>query len=426
MTQLSWGSISRAWVEYSGRHRKSVIVEFPEDEITIRMRGFTVSAFTEAIYLNLTPNIHAVITTPEGENKIVRGGYNELQSGHYQIQYVDGHDRSANLPAISETTLDGAKISFTVYIRYRVTNPLILLEIHQPLPTLFSVIESDVKEYIRTHNHDDIIDVHYEVANNHLAHFISQGYNRHAVISKAVTLIDISIKDRQGDASLIELRKTVQVQHRQSQTDKEHLAQKQAMQRDETEQEAFIKQENAKSEAKLQEIMARVRRKENELNDQRQVYERKHEIYRGVIEIFLHMQTTTGYPRNPGDLKAIETVMASLNEDQAMLAGHDDAPDPAGSTYPTGSLDGRGRAGIGTIADVDINAPDGTTALRDGSQDSTLMPPSGKKFDNMLAGTLLNLLNRGNLDSPGPDGTTALRARTGTIAENIGENKPSV
>jgi len=338
----SWGSISKAWVEYWGRRRRAVPVEFPDGEIILRVGGFAVSPLTEAVYLNLAANIYAVITTPEGESFNIKGGYNELRSGRYELQYIDKHDRAANLPPIAETTLDGAIVSFTVYIRYRVTNPLTLLEIDQPLLTLFAVIESDVKEYIRTHNHDEIIDVHTEVASNHLAHFISQEYNRHAMISKAIALIDIGVKDRHGDESLIDLRKTIQVQQKQNQTDSELLAQKQALERRVAEQDADIKQINADSQARLKDTLAAVQRKDIELENERRYYQLKQERSLKALETISQALSSSGYQRSQAEMTVIQNLVNALKEEEAAQAVSP-APVPA---RPEAGIKGTAMTGV--------------------------------------------------------------------------------
>jgi len=371
MDKTSWDALIRRWVEWWGRQRKSEPVEFPEGQIVVQMQGFKVNDLLGAVYLNLAPNIYAVITDPDGNYHRVPGGYNQLREGNYGVQFIDKRDRADVLPPISETTLDGARVSFTVYTRYRVIDPLRVLEIDQPLQTYFNTIESDVKEYIRTHKHDDIVDVHDNIDSNHLSRFITQQQSRHPFISRAITLIDIGIKERQGDPELTGMRKTIQVQEKQNRADDALQGQRQELERKLVEQESFVREYKAKAEARIQDILKKVREQEIELDNERRRYQRKQDRNMKALETISRALTAPGYPRNPNEIKGIiEELINALKADEAAAS----KPEATPNSKPA-------EAQASSTPATDKNA---------------------EKIEN-LTNTLLNLLdhrNSGNSDRP--------------------------
>ena len=58
------------WVTFWGRRQPVLTYQFPDDEIVVPGKDISVPHLTGAIFANLHPTLHAVITSPEVKDRI--------------------------------------------------------------------------------------------------------------------------------------------------------------------------------------------------------------------------------------------------------------------------------------------------------------------------------------------------------------------
>ncbi len=256
------GDFRRFWVESQGRKRPAPRYSFPSNQIVSPEIEMYISPLWQAIYLNLHATHYAVAVGPDGRVIHLQGGYNfPLPDGHYTLHLIDKQDRMFEMPRISETTRDGAQISLDLIITYRVIDPIRALNVQQPVDMLLAFITADLKEFIRSHDYDDIIGDNKEhtIENELVSHHIKNQHTSRHQISKLFWIENIVVKEKIGDPKLTEIRGDFQVRQRQFVANSELTKQNQELEKKVASQDAEIKQIKAKSEADQQEIMQKMK-----------------------------------------------------------------------------------------------------------------------------------------------------------------------
>ena len=213
--QSTWDYLVQKWLEFLGTRQPPDIIQFTEREIRTPESYFNISYLTRAKFLNLNPNLYAVTIAPGGGMQVLKNGYNfPLKPGRYVIYYIDNRVRTMIIPEVSGVTADGANISLTLIITYRVEDPTELFKIENPVESVFLSVQSDLREYIKTRRYKEIFGNSDDqvIDNSQVARHIKQQYYSRHLTSKAFTLIDVIIKDREGDSSITEKRKSYEAQ----------------------------------------------------------------------------------------------------------------------------------------------------------------------------------------------------------------------
>jgi len=251
-----WDYFRRIWLKYFGGKNLVEPYIFSSHEIISPAFFFRVSYLLQGIYLNLHPTLYAIAILADGTRKKLEGGLNiPFPPGKFTLHYVDKTDRQSELLKITENTLDAARVTLAVSITYRISEPIRVFDIQKPVETFFSMIQADLKEYIRSRLYQDLIgnDDGQVIDSGLVAKYIKQQHGARYPISKVFTIIDVIVQEKEGDPMFIEKRKsyTSQVVDGESKIKIQDLNKKIAS------QEADMEQLRYKSKAELEQLKAK-------------------------------------------------------------------------------------------------------------------------------------------------------------------------
>jgi hypothetical protein len=304
----------RILLESRGRNRPAPKFSFPDNEIVTPGEALRVSSVWKAIYLNLHPTHYAVAISPDGRFMNLRGGYNPLPPGRYILHYVDRQNRVSVIPKISETTLDGSQVSLEIVITYRVIDPIKALEVQHSVYTLFVFIQSDLKEFIRSHTYDEIVGGNDgRMADNSLvARYIRNQHASRHQMSKLFFIADIVVGEKVGDPKLTEIRENFQIEQRQKVADGELIRQNQDLQKKVASQDAQIIRIKAQSDVDQQDILQKIQLQKIELEKARmELHLRQEKVVRAMNAIVQAFSAPT-YPRDPREVEIIKELLGAL------------------------------------------------------------------------------------------------------------------
>jgi hypothetical protein len=244
----------------------------------------------------------------------IDGGYNELLPGRYLLHYVDRQNRVSVIPRISETTLDGAQVSLELVVNYQVKDPHLALRVQQPVETFFVCIQSDLKEFIRTHTYDEIVgdSVGHAVDNNLVSQFIKERHSKRDQMSSLFKIGEIVVEEKTGDPKLKEIRGNLQVQQRQKVADSELLKHTQELEKKVAAQEAEIKRMKANADAKEQEIRQKMEHQGIQLDKERSDLEFRQKKMMRAMDAISQAFATAPYPRDPREVEIIKELLGVL------------------------------------------------------------------------------------------------------------------
>lgn len=282
--------IRKTWLLYIGRKNLVEPYAFSNHEIISPAFLFQVSYLLQGIYLNLHPTLYAVCILADGTRRKLEGGINfPFYPGKSTLHFVDKTDRQSELLKITENTIDAARISLAVRITYRVTDPIKVFEIQKPVETLFSMVQADLKEYIRTRQYEDLIgNSDSQVIDSGLvSKYIKSQHNTRYPMSKVFTIIDVIVQEKEGDPVFIEKRKnyTTQVVDGESKMKIQELNKKIASQEAEMEQlryqyKAVLDQQKASADVQQNAIRQQISIQELENQKLRDEWLQKQEAWR--------------------------------------------------------------------------------------------------------------------------------------------------
>lgn len=313
MTSL-WNDIGKFWLELWGRGRPTPCYPFSDNEIASPGMPIYVSPLWHATYLNLHPTHYAVAVAPDGRFINLKGGYNyPLPAGQYILHYVDKQNRISTVPRISEKTLDGSQVSLELVITYRVADSVKALEVQQPVNTLFLFIQSDLKELVRSHKHDEIVGSSdgRTAEKGLVARYIKEQHAGRYPISKLFSILDIMVEEKTGDPKLMEIRESFQTEQRQNIAKAELLKQNQDLERKVAAQEAEIQRIKAESEAAQQDIIQTVQLQKIELEKARMRLQIQQAKTMRAMDAIVQAVSAPNYP---GDRTGIEIIKELLGE----------------------------------------------------------------------------------------------------------------
>ena len=369
-------------IEEAGRHLGAPVVIFSNRKISVSGEDITIAdgllrliTNTSGFYLPLPANAFGVVVFPDGNSHNMDGGIHEAPPGRYKLQYVDKHERSDLTMPINEITPDGEKLTLKVLFRYRVIDPVEALDIERPIETFVEHIETDVAQYIRTHDHTDIADSAENILGSQLLSFFLQRHYKRPQFSKAFSLTGVELKDFTGDNELVQQRRKARIEKIQVGIDKEQTADQQELnvlkarykadnEKRDAEHRAELEKRNAEHTAELkkkaaehrteiekieaehekekQEILEQVRLRELELEGKREQMRLKGQEF-SQIAAMISGAFSSGNPVNPGVIKQIADLFADYREElikeiQAPLTsvsrpvGSEDTPPQTSST----------------------------------------------------------------------------------------------
>lgn len=304
----------RLWLEFWGRRRPAPRYLFPNDQIVTEGTALNVSAFWGGTYINLHHTLYALAEGPDGRAVHLRGGYNPLPPGYYTLHYVDKQDRVFEMPRLTERTRDGAQISMDLIVTYRVIDPIRAFEVQQPVSTLMTLISSDLKEFIRCHNYDDIIGdnqeqtVKDELFSNHIK---DQHSNRHQ-LSRLFLIENIGVKEKIGDPRLTEIREDFQVKARQTVANSELTRQNQELEKRVASQDAEIRRIKAKSDADQQMIAQKMKMQSLEFDQARAEMQYRQDIMIQAMKAIGQALAGSAYPTDARQMQIIKDIIAEF------------------------------------------------------------------------------------------------------------------
>lgn len=301
----------RLWlIEKEGRSRGAPIINFDEREIIVAGEDLDVPdrllwrllTSINAFYLNLPQNTYGVVVFPDGSTRNLAGGLHQVASGLYKLQYVDKHERFDFTAPIREIALDGEILTVRVLVQYRVIDPLIVLKINRPIETLMENIQSDLAQYIRSHNHEDIIDpTDAQDMGRVLQYLVQRHLSRHP-LSRAIAISGIEVKEFAGDQDYISQRRSNLIQQRQDQIEKSQLDRKKEIERIRAEHKVALDKLNAKAAAESaalrSEILHESQKRDILLEDLRQQSRRRHELIVKAMDAISEAMEHSSYSRN--------------------------------------------------------------------------------------------------------------------------------
>ena len=324
--------VGKLWLEWKGRRKPAPRYKFQENEILSPPYRKSASHLWQAIYLNLHPTHFAVAIGPTGKMFNLQGGYNVLPPGSYNVHYVDRQSRVTRLPRTEEKTYDGAKVALELVVTYRVVDPVKALEIQQPVETLLEFIQSDLKEFIRSHKFDEIIgDLQgHKIENEELAQYIRAHHMARSPICKLFYIMDVVIKERIGDPKIIEQREKLQINQRQFDTQSELQRQNQELERRVTEQDASIRRMKVESEANLQEYTKKIELQKIELERARADFLYRQEKWMRAMDAISQALSSPAHSRDPQVLQGIQQLLGAMGVSPApsaeAVAGQENRP----------------------------------------------------------------------------------------------------
>ncbi|NOH04481.1 MAG: hypothetical protein HND47_22180 [Chloroflexi bacterium] len=339
----------RLWlIERRGRSLGAPTIRFDEREIIAPGRDLDVRydiwrflTGVSAFYLPLPPNTYGIVIFPDGTTRNLAGGLHEVRSGLYKLQYVDKHERFDFTAPITEIALDGEILTLRVLVQYRVIDPLIVLKIDRPIETLMENIQSDLAQYVRSHNHADIINpADAEDRGRILQHLIQKHLSRHP-LSRAIAISGIEIKEYAGDQDYISQRRSYQIRQREDLFDRAQLDRKKEIERMRAEHKVELEKLNAKAAAESaalrNEILYESQKRDILLDEMRQQSKRRHELVVKAMDAISEAMEHSMYSRNASSeiRNNIKELLAAIGESR---------PDTGQTAPPGGAAPAQGGA----------------------------------------------------------------------------------
>lgn len=316
-------------IERHGRSNGSPSVKFdsrkisvPSEEVLLTGQNIFLRLLgANAFYLSLPPNAYGVVIFPDGSTHNMAGGLHEAPPGMYKLLYVDKHERFDVTAPISEMALDGERLTLTVMVRYRVTEPLTALRIDKPIEALIEHLQTDVSQYIRTHKHNDIADSPNANGASKILSFFTQRHADRFPLSRAMAITGIELKEFMGDKEYMEIRRNEVIKRLQDQIDKSQLDRQKEIEKLKAEHKVTIDTINAKAAADQaalrSEILHESNKREIMLDEMRQQSKRRHELVVKAVDAISQALEHSGYARNTAEIKsAIADLLSAIREDK--------------------------------------------------------------------------------------------------------------
>ena len=305
----------KLWLEFWGKDKAAPQYKFQENEIVSPPYLRKVGRLSQATYVNLHPTHFAVAISPDGRMINLKGGYNLLSPGYYNIHYVDKQNRVNNIPRTEEITLDGSKVAMELVISYRVIDPIKALEVQHPVDTLHRLIQANLKEFIRSHKYEQIvgdIDGH-KIDNEQVVTYIKERHIDRSPLAKLFYIVDVVVKEKIGDPKVIELREKYQISQKQLDNQKALQAVNQELERKIADQDATIKQIKANSAVAQQSTIQQMEMQKIELEKARADFKYRQEIGAKAVDAIVHTLSNQTYPPDEAEYEVIRQLLEELS-----------------------------------------------------------------------------------------------------------------
>ncbi len=319
-------------IERTGRNLGSPTIKFENRKIvaagedlyageTLFLRLLKANAF----YLPLPSNSYGLVIHPDGTTQNLAGGFHRVSPGLYKLQYVDQHERFDVTAPISELAMDGEKLTLTVMVRYRVTEPITALRIDKPIETLIEHLQTDLAQYIRTHKHNDIADSPAANGTSKILSFFVQKHADRHPLSRAIAITGIELKEFTGDKDYIDIRRNDLIQQQQDLIDKQQLERKKEIEKLKADHKVALDTINAKAAADQAALRSEILHESNKrdilLDEMRQQSQRRHELVVKAVDAISQALEHSGYSRNTSEIKsAIGDLLSAIREDKPETA----------------------------------------------------------------------------------------------------------
>lgn len=293
-------NLGKLWISYQGRKFSAEPYSFQKNKVVSEPFIFNVSYFLQGIYLNLHPTLYAVFIFSNGKRqRFDEGGViMPFPPGVTTLHYIDRTVRQGDQIKVTENTKDAAKVTLAVIVTYRVSDPIKVFEIQQPVETLLSRVQADLKEYIRTHQYEDLIsNGNFQVIDSELvAKYIKQQHENRYPLSKVFALIEVSVQEKEGDPVFIEKLKSLKSQVVDGETKikiqdlNQKLATQEAeMQKIQNRYKADLDQQRAQSDMLIQKMRSEqdmeLQRLRNDLQQAQDAWEQKQKKWLRSMEV---------------------------------------------------------------------------------------------------------------------------------------------
>jgi len=302
--------------EYWGRRQAWLPPQFGENELIVGPYALDVNVFG-AGYVPTFPNLNAIVVAVNGERYATRGGFIKLPPGQYTIYYVDRRERYLVLSPVEGNTLDGATVTITCGITFKVKAAKAIQNILNPIEALLNACEGALRHVIRTHSHDHFFG---ETENNDFLtnESIANAVQRQVTANKACSafsLHHVTVVARQGDPQLLGLR-SIKIAQKRADENELQNAQMQALiyqerQKLEVERGKMLA-ERARSESESRRILAPADERQIRIENQRQVPRLSHEenlreidVRGEALKALITAEAMPGFSRNPEDLQKL-------------------------------------------------------------------------------------------------------------------------
>lgn len=352
MADTWWDYLVRAWIEYWGKRRPPLLVTFQENEIVARGESIRVRDLFGAVFLNVDPNVFVVLTAPDGTLTLVPGGYNRLEPGFYLRHYVDKRTRTNILPSVTDTTLDGAKVTLTLALSYNVIDPIKAMKLEHPVETLLALVQIDIGEFIKEHTHDEILgraNIN-ETGRGGITQYLYQQHQKHYNVAPVFSIVGIAFQ-RRGDPKLMDIR--LEDRHSTARLELDHKIQ--GLEQQIAEKEAEVNKIKAQAITDIQKIEAQtnteiqklraeteatIEAQRNEIERQREAWLHQQNLDMSISHILEKMLTIPGYHPSNQELTLLynrfsQNATDSPPADDTKSKKSDEPPNPYDSLSKT-------------------------------------------------------------------------------------------
>jgi hypothetical protein len=329
-----FSDISKLYLEWQGRRRTAPRYPFRENEIVSPGVVRSVSSASGGIYMNVHPTHYALLIGPDGRIINMRGGFSPLPPGRYVLHYVDKQNRVTLIPRTTEAASDGPQVSLELAITYRVIDPIKALEVQQAVDALILFIQSDLKEFIRSHKYDEIVGDLYgrKVDNELVVRYIKDQHATRHQMSRLFFIADVVIGEKVGDPRVSEIRQKIQINQWQFDADSEYQRQNQVLSEKGAAQDALLRKMQAESEAKQLEILKDVKLQQIELDNARQQFQAQQAYVQRAMDALVQAFSSQMYPLDPHVIEImrdlVETMGGSMGRKTETAAEPKNQPPP--------------------------------------------------------------------------------------------------
>jgi hypothetical protein len=338
--------IGKGWLEWVGRQKPAPKYNFQDNEIVSPGYPKDVSDLWKALYLRLHPTHYAVAISPDGQKILLQGGYNILAPGLYNIHYIDKQDRVNHLPRVTETTSDGYQVAIILSVTYRVQNPLIALDVQNAVDTLLRFIQSDLRDFIRSHTYDEIMGEpkSHKFENEAIINYIKDQHRTRHNLSKLFFIADVIVQEKTGDPRVMQQRERSQSSQREIaaknvlQDMNQELTQKVAI------QDRDIQRIRNSSELERQKSNQEIDRLRFENERMRADFQNRQDNTMRAMDAIAKAFASPAFLRDPQVAETVWKLFASLGISRPQTA------EPASGTSPQPTVD---PAGVASANDVD-------------------------------------------------------------------------